>query len=291
MSATNSTPHPSAGKTAKPNKPYPELPLFAHAAGVWAKKIRGKMHYFGPWSEPDGALAKYLEQKDALHAGHKPHSDSTGVTVRELCNQFLNAKAASRDASEITPRSWQDYKDTCDLIVSHFGKGRLLDDIGPEDFTELRQKMSKRWGPGTLGNVINRVRVAFKFASDNGLIDRPMRYGSAFKRPSRKTLRIDKAKKGPKLFTAGEIHQLLCATAPQVKAMILLGINCGFGNADCGRLPQSAMDLEQGIIDYPRPKTGIPRRCPHGRKRYGPSRRLWPSARSRRRPNTPAWCS
>jgi integrase len=44
--------------------------------------------------------------------------------------------------------------------------------------------------------------------------------------------------------------------------MILLGINCGFGNADCGRLPLSAVDLERGLIDFPRPKTGIPRRCP-----------------------------
>ena len=44
----------------KPAKPYPEYQLFAHAAGVWAKKIRGKLHYFGPWADPDGALQKYL---------------------------------------------------------------------------------------------------------------------------------------------------------------------------------------------------------------------------------------
>jgi integrase len=44
--------------------------------------------------------------------------------------------------------------------------------------------------------------------------------------------------------------------------MILLGANCGFGNADCGTLPLSALDLEGAVIDYPRPKTGIARRCP-----------------------------
>jgi integrase len=46
-----------------------------------------------------------------------------------------------------------------------------------------------------------------------------------------------------------------------MRAMILLGINCGFGNADCGNLRLAARDLERGIIDFPRPKTGIGRRC------------------------------
>lgn len=114
----------------------------------------------------------------------------------------------------------------------------------------------------TLGNVIQRMRVAFKFAWDNSLIDRPVRYGQAFKRPSRKVVRIDRAKKGPTLFTADEIYRLLAAAGTVMRAMILLGINGGFGNADCGHLVLSAVDLEAGMIDFPRPKTGIPRRCP-----------------------------
>src|SRR5215831_3342218 len=97
-----SNPHPTApAPSVKPAKPYPDFPLFPHATRRWAKKIRGKLHYFGPWEDPDGALAKYLAEKDALHAGRSPRPDPEGLTVKQAVNKFLIAKAASRDQGEI----------------------------------------------------------------------------------------------------------------------------------------------------------------------------------------------
>src|SRR3954447_7573080 len=110
MSSDHSTSPAPSGKPAKPPKPYPEYPLTAHPAGYWCKKIRGKIHYFGPWEDPDGALAKYEVEKEALHAGRKPRTEAEALTIKELVNRFLNAKKALVDAGELSPRSWQDYK-------------------------------------------------------------------------------------------------------------------------------------------------------------------------------------
>jgi integrase len=262
MSEHYSTPPAASDKPPKPGKPYPEFPLTAHPAGYWCKKIRGKLHYFGPWADPDGALKKYFDQKEALHAGRKPRPDAEVLTVKDLANAYLNHKQTLVEAGELSPLTWADYKRVADELVSHTGKTRIVTDLGPEDFADLRTKMSKKWGPHRLKKSVQYVRSMFKHAYESGLLDRPMRFGPGFKRPSMKTLRLHRAKQGPKLFTAEEIRKLLDAASSPVRAMLLLAINGGFGNGDCGRLPLSAVDLEAGMIDFPRPKTGIPRRVP-----------------------------
>src|SRR5262245_60866646 len=154
------------------------------------------------------------------------------------------------------------YKEACDAAVASFGKSRLVSDLDPEDFASLRNRLAKRYGPHGLSSRIQCVRSTFKFAFEEGLIATPIRYGQSFKRPSQKTLRIHRAEGGHKLFTAEEVRKLINATGPQLRAMFLLAINAGFGNADCGKLPLTALDLDNAIIDSPRPKTGIARRCP-----------------------------
>jgi integrase len=73
---------------------------------------------------------------------------------------------------------------------------------------------------------------------------------------------LNRARRGPQLFTAEEIRRMLDAAGVQLKAMILLAINAGLGNADCGKLPLAAVNLETGWVTYPRPKTGVGRRFP-----------------------------
>ena len=249
-------------KGPKPKKPYSDFPLFAHANGQWCKKIRGKHVHFGTWDDPDAALKKYLDQRDDLQAGRTPRVQSEGLTVAALCNKFLTSKEHFRDSGEITNRTFLDYHATCRKLIEEFGNPRLVEDLASDDFEALRRTLASTRGPRSLGSEVQRVRCIFRYAHDAHLIDRPARFGPNFKRPSRAVLRKDRNEKGPKMLEADEIHKLLAAADPTLRAMILLGVNCGFGNSDCGRLPKSALDLDGGWIDYPRPKTGINRRCP-----------------------------
>ncbi len=220
------------------------------------------MHYFGPWNDPDGALAKYLEQKDALHAGRKPRPDPAAVTMKDAANAFLNHKQALLDAGELSPHTFANYKRAADALVSHMGKTRIIADLDPQDFAALRNRMAKKWGPHRLAVTIQHIRSVFKHAFEAGLIPAPVRFGPGFKRPTKKTFRLHRAEQGPKLFTADELRRIMAAAAVPMKAMLLLGVNCGLGNSDCGNLPTTALDLDGGRLDYPRPKTGIDRRCP-----------------------------
>src|SRR5262245_736319 len=103
--------------SSKPAKPYPDFPLFPHATTPWAKKVRGKMHYFGPWDDPDGALAKYLSEKDALHAGLTPADTRGSLTVLVLCGKFLTSKKRLVESDELSPHSYRDYEATGKLLV------------------------------------------------------------------------------------------------------------------------------------------------------------------------------
>ena len=64
------------------------------------------------------------------------------------------------------------------------------------------------------------------------------------------------------MLEAAEIRLLLDKADPSMKAMILLGVNAGLGNMDVSMLCKKNVDLKRGWLHFPRPKTGIDRRCP-----------------------------
>ncbi len=252
-------------------KPHKDFPLTAHPSGRWCKTVKGKIIFFGKIIAGDGgasaqaALDRWLDEKDDLLAGRTPRKRREGLTIRELANRFLTYKQHLIDNAELKQRTWDEYHATCERLIKVFGKERLVADLVPDDFESLRANIAKKWGFLRLGNEMQRVRSVFKYAFESALIEKPVQFGPGFKRPSKKTLRKAKAEKGQRMFDAADLHAIIDAADGQLKAMIFLGINCGFGNEDVATLRTDALELGAGWITHPRPKTGTEHKC-----------KLWP---------------
>lgn len=169
-------------------KPHKDFPLFPHQTGRWAKKVRGKTHYFGKTADDpagEAALDLWLEQKDELLAGRKPRpKGNNAIDVKEVVNRFLAAKNHLLNSGEIGQRTFDEYEATGNLVADHFGRSRPVDDLRADDFTSLRATMAKRWGPVRLGNEIQRVRSIFRNADE--ILERPVQFGLQFRKPSAK---------------------------------------------------------------------------------------------------------
>lgn len=251
---------------AKPEKPK-NFPLYPHASGQWAKRILGKVYYFGPWANPQAARAKYLDEKDNLHAGRpRKAAKIPGVlTVSDVCEAFYADKERAHEAGDITERTLGEYKGICVTIGDALGDDTPIDLVTFDELSKLRSTLGKgkreqKVSPVTHKRLLTFARMVFSFGNDE--LGTNVRYKKALKTPPARVIRAVQDKIGERLFSAAEVKKLTTATDPELLAMIYLGINAGFGPKDCYTLPVRAVDLDGGWHNYRRPKTQAARRCP-----------------------------
>lgn len=239
--------------------PREQSPLWIHPSGQWCKKHRGLFYYFG--NDQAQALERYRAEWDDIIQG-KTRRRKDSITLEDLCTLFLVDKRQLVDNSELTSGSWGEYHRICDIMTMQFGSKFPVGDFGPDDFKSLRQKLATRYGPRSLRKYITLARSLFSYAFDNHLIEIPVRYGTAFDVPSKKTIRLTRQGKGSRLVSAEDCQKLLSKADPQIKTMILLGLNCGYGQQDCASLTSSMLAVRPGWIEDLREKTATPRRAP-----------------------------
>jgi integrase len=246
----------------KPGKPSPDFPLTPHASGKWCKKVKGKIYYFGSWDDPQAALEEWLDQKDYLLAG-RPIPKLDGHSVLEVCDRFLKSRKADLEIGELSQRTYDDYKKNCELLVRICG-GEIVEHLAPEDWQRIRGELATGVGTTTLANRVRMARVALNYLDE--ICGVAPKFGKSFREPSARAKRKAKAEAGERIHTREQILAAIeGAKNPQVKAMILLGINCGFGNEDCSELQWGHLDLDGGWYDFARSKTYVPRKA-----------KLWP---------------
>ncbi|HOW71682.1 MAG TPA: hypothetical protein PKY77_13860 [Phycisphaerae bacterium] len=240
------------------------FPLWRHPSGRWCKKIRQRVHYFGSTAKDptgQGALDEWLRVKDDLLAGREPRPVREGLTLRELVNRFLSFKQGRVQTGEIRQSTWRENYRVCETMIRHFGSRRAVADLQPQDFGAFRLVLARGVGPAELGKRIGTVKSVFTFGFDEALIETPVRLGRDFRRPSAKSIRLERNTKPRTLPTATQMRRLIDEAGVHLRAMILLACNCGIGQSDLASLPRWAIDLENGWLDSARRKTGCPRRA------------------------------
>jgi integrase len=253
--------------TDKPKLPKKNFPLTVHPSGQFSKKRRGKIYYFGSHADPQAALEKFNHSWSFILAGQPvPPMGQEFLTVGEVCNRFLEDCESKVDAGERSRATLEGYIRTAQTVAKFLGKQTPVESLTPDRFAELRKHLADGVGMKTLEGRIAETRAIFNHADKNGLLERSPRrlWGTQFDKPGK--LALKKAKKADpksngKSLTAKQIRGLLDIANQQLKAMILMGVNCGFGNTDCGQL--CIEDLtDDGFVQLTRSKTGIDRRCP-----------------------------
>jgi len=215
-------------------------------------KIRGRLYYFG--SDRRKALARYIEQATCLHGGHPqpPPCPEAEITIATLANLYLEQQECRVTAGEIRLRQLHGQTVLLRDFVRHIGRNRLVSEICTMDLQNYRNTLIKAGrAPKTINNRIGAVKAMYHWALDNGVIKAGPNLTAVKKIPM--------PKKERPIFTPSQIRLLIKAARPKLKAMILLGLNCGFGCTDCAELRWTDLDLEAGRVSLPRGKTGIKR--------------------------------
>ena len=232
-----------------------KFPLTLHKTGQFCKKIKGKMYYFG--TDRRQALDRYLEQAACLHAGRPVSHDSTAdhLSMKTMCNLYLDHQESRVTVGEVKPRHISDHVSLLKAFVRFVGPHQLVSAISTLDLQNYRTKLITAGNsPNTINNRIAAVKAMYNWALDNEIIDHSPRLKALKKVTPQKTERPT--------FTASQIRTLLEHANVQMKGMIWLGLNCGFGCTDCAELRWKNLDLENARVTFPRGKTGIGRNLP-----------------------------
>jgi site-specific recombinase XerD len=250
-------------RTYPTTKPHPGFPLTPRKDGRFTKRIRGQEHVFGRRGDWRTALDEYLAKARALHAGRMPAEPvavASSVTVRQLVNRYLDERRKDMEAGQLHARTWADYRTHLLSFARFVGPAAPAGELGTSHVdgyaTHLRNTM--KTGPRRFNSARAHLFAFLRHCFAAPWIPR-FELGVGFKRAPKGQMR--EARKS-RLILPRHLKLLISIADPQMRAMILLGINGGFGNTDCANLPRAAVDLHAKVIRFARVKTKITRTVP-----------------------------
>lgn len=236
-------------------------PLTVHRNGQWCKKIRGRLHYFGPLHEPEKALQLYLGEREYLQAGIDPPSYHDGITVAELCDKHMADAEDRLAAGKLARWSLKDFRFARRCFAAAGLERKPVECLTPMDFAALQQAIE---GMGlklrTQKNAHLSIRTIINWGSEDGmgLYKRP-HYGPRFVPPTVTEIEAEQEEAGNLRFFDRELLlDVLRLADAKMQVAVLLGINCAFYPQDSEAITMDRLHLDEAIPhhDFRRVKTG-----------------------------------
>jgi integrase len=266
-----------------PKLPYPGFPLRPHRNGHWYKSVwnrnakKTEQFYFGAWGDdPKGERAMkdpalgWLARRDAIVAGidnNRVRIASNDHCLRELMSRFLTYKRARVTSGELSLTTLEGYLRETTAFTTFLKPSTPAGSLRPEHFSAYMKHLDqvRKLGRFARKRVVTYINTFLRFGEKNGWMTMPNR-GIEWVAPATDpdSMRLALARDGvvdysDRLVTGQVIDALLKRSQPSFRAMILLGVNCGLGPADLGRLRWNMIDFESRHLIFPRPKTGVMR--------------------------------
>ncbi|MHC4299110.1 MAG: tyrosine-type recombinase/integrase [Planctomycetota bacterium] len=205
----------------------------------------GKRIYLG--SDRENALKRYHQL--GLGIEHVPEvvAKPVGITVKELANRFITAQQANWRNPKTTLKC---YKDWLGRFIKDHPKLKAAD-FTVEMFAAWKLSLKERdYSSESVNHYLGAVRAMFLFAEDTGIIERAPK----LKRVKNET-KAATGSGGKPLYKPEDLARLLKRADPQLKAMLILALNCGFGPKDIRDLTWEHIEGER--ITLRRSKTGV----------------------------------
>lgn len=245
----------------KPKWPHRKETILTPAPnGQWVKKHRGKTYYFGTWDDPDGALVRWRREWPVITAGGEVQRVvASSEAIKSACQAFLNARRSDHEAGDIEWETFREVRGVCKRILKVLGDDRTIATIGPRDFASIMADVSHQSASSRakMAGIVHRI-FEWIAANRGGTFD----YGSALKRPPAKAIRRQRNQRDDKTLRPAQIHAMLNVASERNRAILMLGINGGYGNKDVAMLRTADVDLDAAVINHFRNKTEARRVVP-----------------------------
>ena len=206
----------------------------------------GKRIYLG--ADQDAALEKYhrlaLGQTAPATSQLLPEAS---ISAKELANRFLATQQVNWRNLKKTLRCYRDWLGR--FLRDH--PGLRAGDLNVEMFAAWKLSLRRRrYSAESINHYLRAVRAMYGFAEEAELLRRPPR----LRRVKNESFPASGSKDKP-LYTAGEVRTLLSHADLQLRGMIFLSLNCGFGPKDIRDLTWKHMGGDR--VTLPRSKTGV----------------------------------